>query len=104
MTAHTPGPWHVGKPDQVSTTGYPVIPIYSKTTGQVMSEKGPCVVWATHGTAEADAALIAAAPDMLAALKAIVACIPDHGTWDQLDPFKMAAIARAAIAKAEGKS
>ena len=48
--------------------------------------------------------LIAAAPDLLAALQAIVACIPDHGTQDQIDPFKMASIARAAIAKAEGAS
>ena len=95
MSAHTPGPWHVGKRDQVSTTGYPVIPIYW-TEGGVMAERGPCVLWATNPNVEANARLIAAAPDMLAVLRAVRAY---HNGGS---PYSVDAI-DAAIAKAEGK-
>lgn len=50
-------------------------------------------------TAESDAHLIAAAPDMLAALRAMVALLPHT---DDEDVEGVVQAARAAIAKAEG--
>lgn len=47
---------------------------------------------------EADARLIAAAPDLLAALEAITS---DSGTWNCM-PMRLRDLAAAAIAKAEG--
>jgi hypothetical protein len=57
------------------------------------AEHSPCVV--AQSTSESNAPLIAAAPDMLAALKYIADFEPEH--------LRLREIARAAIAKAEGK-
>ena len=84
MSKHTPGPWdvsHVGHSQPLPCDF------------RVHTESG-----ATRDEWEANAALIAAAPDLLAALKAAIACIPinqDKTVHEQ---------ARAAIAKAEGGS
>ena len=51
--------------------------------------------WQDRGIMEANARLIAAAPDLLAALKAAVACRIDGNWYEQ---------SKAAIAKAEGKA
>jgi hypothetical protein len=103
----TPGPWVV----EIHKTEYPDIFRYN-----VMAPKGwredtgkysKCSV-ATGLDCPHDAALIAAAPDMLAALKAMVAERPTkeppaeagiaHRNWELFEQ------ARAAIAKAEGRS
>lgn len=56
---HTPGPWSIGKYGDVTDA-----------TGEVVRAKGLAL---TRGAeAEANARLIAAAPDMLAALKAVL--------------------------------
>lgn len=95
MNKHTPGPWHwesdpvKGDPTgrvryQVTTIGKTIAQLYySSYSG------GPT-------NAEADARLIAAAPDLLAALIGVVR-VADRST-DEFDA------ARAAIAKAEGRA
>ena len=91
--AHTPGPWNCNRS---SASGYDI----------VCSENSPtdvCVISRrdkTTGEIDANARLIAAAPDLIEALRAVVATeiyLPDH-------PQRQAAYrnARAAIAKAEG--
>lgn len=90
MTAHTPGPWHFDghQYDHI---------VWSSDRNRV------CFLTST-GPTEANARLIAAAPDLLAALKDMVdgaplECgepdCPDCGPWRT---------ARAAIAKAEGRT
>ena len=89
-TAHTPGSWIVGE-----------------ESVQVLTADGrTSVVWEMGGSGrqrEANARLIAAAPDLLAALKRIAdhecqCCAGDCGCG-----FRYEEWARAAIAKAEGK-
>lgn len=92
MSQHTPGPWEI---DQAIRHGFTV---YSEQSGFIvgyMDEEG------RYGAveSEANARLIAAAPDLLEALETIVATERDrhgyHPAWtDQ---------ARAAIAKARGE-
>jgi hypothetical protein len=98
--SHTPGPWHWDsdpvKNDPTGRIRYRVCAV-GKTITQVYYssfEGGPT-------NAEADARLIAAAPELLEALKAMLeyanngtAIHPGALVWDD---------ARAAIAKAEGK-
>jgi len=87
MSKHTPGPWtfvHEGGIDG----------------GYFIDAKEDVVVLPRGRLTEADARLIAAAPDLLAALKLLVAFGEGSfaqavGAWEQ---------ARAAIAKAEGAS
>lgn len=59
-------------------------------------EKNPI----TYRTQEANARLIAAAPEMLAALETLVAALPEDGEWAHFLDIKAAAI--AALAKAKG--
>jgi hypothetical protein len=82
--SHTPGPWHLEvEPDALH--------VYSPVEEVVhFTDAG----WdeSTRATFEANARLIAAAPDLLAALEEIA----EWGEWES------APIARAAIAKAKG--
>jgi hypothetical protein len=89
MSEHTKGTWHVsrhGVPDGVYQSG-----IYAEGNGRDLAIVKSC---------EADARLMAAAPNLLAALKELLAC-PDLNL-DDLDPFTLGAIhdARNAVAKA----
>lgn len=94
---HTPGPWHVG-------TGKAAVVVYAADGYAIADAK------TYHGRhtapAEANAALIAAAPDLLAALRTIMAPSPHYGaTQAHRDHVAAArAAANAAIAKAEGRS
>lgn len=94
MDKHTAGPWHWDsdpvKNDPISRVRYRVCAV-GKTITQVYysSYEGGLT------NAEADARLIAAAPDMLEALKAVQAFI--EGKPDAVEPFGMV---RAAIATA----
>ena len=94
MSAHTPGPWVAG--DDEGSDYYLVGP-----------HDGNGIVYqsAVELHIEADTRLIAAAPEMLAALQAVLAEIegPDrpHST-DSWLPAHLAHQVRAAIAKAEG--
>lgn len=108
MSAHTPGPWIVDEDDPLCV-GTPKS-WYPKQVYDVVTvlEGGDEYTAKANRKAEANARLIAAAPDLLEALKAIIAerdrfLIPDQenapaGTLDYLYNN-----GRAAIAKAEGK-
>lgn len=72
MTGHTPGPWRVvryRRPDTLRihhNTGYEIVPITKICNPE-------------NEYAEANAKLIAAAPDLLEALKLATSCIGDLG-------------------------
>lgn len=94
---HTPGPWKIanlyplpdfGETYQITAHGVP-------TVARVNTDYAGMGL----GEGEANARLIAAAPDMLAALKNIVELQADHG---RLNLPECAAIARTAIQKAVG--
>lgn len=90
MTKHTAAPWHIGAPP----------PNGEQAIG---AQNGMMVAIATTGVGMkeetlANARLIAAAPELLEALKEIV---NQHGQFEHC--MWAAHIARAAIAKAEGE-
>ena len=94
MTQHTPGPWatskgaygalHVGP----ATLSHP-----GREAAQYAAERGQDLL----AQRAADAALIAAAPDMLAALK-----LAEQNAFDKIALAAIRAAIRAAIAKAQG--
>lgn len=87
--SHTPGPWEISK---LATPDYaPEFAIYAGP--------GPKVAIVTHGNSEANAKLIAAAPDLLAALQDLMtpAIERNPNLWHEARTK-----ARAAIAKATG--
>jgi hypothetical protein len=94
--AHTPGPWTV---EEYGDDETPTLVIHKDSDSRICFMATP----GSYGSAariEADARLIAAAPEMYAALKKIIAdAESDDGAtaWDGAD------IARPAIAKAEGR-
>lgn len=107
-TLHTPGPWtakHVGGSNFAVqefeirgslSAGKCVYPIFNQRRGEVLGS--------TVFVSPQDARLIAAAPDLLAALKAL---FHEHDqTYDgegmSIELFKAWEMTRAAIAKAEG--
>lgn len=95
---HTPGPWSVG-------TGLPrpeIPAVYSpagNTTGDLLVCIADCQNWNSLPDSQryANARLMAAAPDLLEALKAIMAVVPEHSLLREANCWSMA---RAAIAKA----
>ena len=101
---HTPGPWElvgvVGDLEVVAKDAngsvVPLCGLYHTTRG-TRPDNVP-----TAATAEANGILIASSPDMLAALKAILANDGSAGTYDLLKVSDAREAARAAIARAEG--
>lgn len=95
MSNHTPGPWKEKQKSTYSEPGYVVL--WPDKGGEHMRrlDYQGCFT-------EADARLIAAAPELLDALKAIVSSLSEHdeeGLIEHVEPMRKA---RAAIAKAEG--
>lgn len=96
MTSHTPGPWHLS--DEVN-------PLITNERGNVdvaqvfFYDDG--TVGSLRPAAYADARLIAAAPDLLEALKACESALFGLGEDYRIDSAW--AKARAAIAKAGGE-
>lgn len=92
MMTHTPGPWFVAETDD--NEGYPetVIRAMGGVAGVSVAVDFPKI----FGMRDANARLIAAAPDLLEALRAVVS-VADRET-DEFD------LAHAAIAKATGKA
>lgn len=92
---HTPGPWNVEVVKTSIGSCFKVMPIHACLYADNLYEHNRLdLEWQTK---EADAALIAAAPDLLAALESIEnddGRIPKE-IWD---------LRNAAIAKAKGKS
>ena len=91
---HTPGPWLTHK------EGFSSIYIESRIGGGMLQEVASCgPTGEGSDQQEANARLIAAAPELLEALAEIVSAADGEG-WNQLDPSLSKA--RAAIAKATG--
>jgi hypothetical protein len=85
---HTPGPWSLDQSSQISCVSA------FDVNGEFIG-----IAYMTLPNHEANARLIAAAPDLLAALKQFEAFYPMGINLDLDDAFRAA---RAAIAKAEG--
>ncbi len=64
MSGYTPGPWHVA-PESKAQSPW----IVCDSEGGSIADCEPPGPWMSRETADANARLIAAAPDMLAALK-----------------------------------
>jgi hypothetical protein len=98
-TEHTPGPWTLEISD---------VPQTNKPFCGICGADGAGIVYATlraPGELIANARLIAAAPDLLAALQALHAChrgFSSSPDWGALDDEARAA-AESAIAKATGE-
>ena len=98
MGTHTPGPWTV---EEYGDEDAPALVIHKNTETRVCFMATP----GSHGDPakiEADAHLIAAAPELLAALKQLVADYQDVPDPTDEDGQAVFDTARAAIAKAEG--
>lgn len=91
---HTPGPWHWDsdpiKDDPQGRVRYRVV-----AKGRTITQ---CYYPSGDGVAEADTRLIAAAPDLLAALKVLQPYFAGEHAYDHPHCVQL----RAAIAKAEG--
>lgn len=103
---HTPGPWKVAS--AAACLEIEVMEIAEVSHLRVIPAAGG---WPTPGTPEADARLIAAAPDLLEALRRVHLWMDDqadgqskggHATFDLLMLREQRDIAAAAIAKVEG--
>lgn len=89
QTAHTPAPWLAEDYAGAGSADWYVVPHDHKGTIAALTGLG----------AEANARLIAAAPDLLEALEELRRCLIDQGFPDD---GHMLTTARAAIAKAKG--
>ena len=95
--SHTPGPWSIQRHDKGDSRRLLVV----GKSGMVAD-----VDWNDKDENEANARLIAAAPDLLAALKSMLkraVALDQSATVDGLANCDAIAKARAAIAKAEAK-
>ena len=92
---HTPGPWFYGRQNENESGAKPIAYLSASRDPRNFT------VWAfadrVRASQEDDARLIAAAPDLLAALQEIVKNDPYHQSSAGI-------IARAAIAKATGEN
>jgi hypothetical protein len=91
MTKHTPGPWSTGKWDERTNGRH----IDAATCPHIAS----ALYMGGTATADANANLIAAAPDLLAALE--YAC---EAEWDGLHEPRWMTVAREALKKAKGET
>lgn len=103
--SHTPGPWMVAGP----SFGDP-LPRYTTCVVTEEDDDGEVVDICEFPVSdydeqnEANARLIAAAPDMLEALEAIVKSLADQDDEGMIEHAQQMIDARAAIAKAKGKA
>ena len=98
ITAHTPGPWTVEK-DIGSTSSRVTFRIGGNIQAAISSEQGIATTNApalmSVEEAEANARLIAAAPELLAALQTLVNSLCPYDTDPECWANAMAAIAKA---------
>jgi hypothetical protein len=109
---HTPGPWAVpfnGKCQAWQESRYPFLWHASVHTNPITREDGQCTAilghrcyGATQSEAEANARLIAAAPDLLAACEKCLKHIHDEGEDHLLNSYEFTDALHNAIAKAKG--
>lgn len=92
--SHTPGPWTI---EVATIAGAGFAPGHYHRIGP---SRGPAVAYTSHrvgeDAADANAALISAAPDLLAVAEAV--CAKHRGA--PADPGSILELARAAVAKA----
>lgn len=93
MNKHTPGPWQTSR-DAVPA-GHVQVTVYEEATGQRV---------ATAFEREENARLIAAAPDLLAALVECEQFVGDRGDDKDDEEDHLLGTIRAAIAKARGQA
>lgn len=111
VVAHTEGPWeyipsneHHG-PYVVASIGGDVCDCYAMSNPSALSVRNggdSRPLHFQHESADANARLIAAAPDLLEALKDIVDCAEDGTRFHYFVERSAVGAARAAIRKAEG--
>jgi len=103
ITKHTPGPWDISSFQSHVIVGSPEIVGNAIATCHISRAVGDL------STADANARLIAAAPDLLEACRALVlewnSCFEGQDTgYDGTPLHDCVMLASAAIAKAEGKN
>ena len=93
-TSHTPGPWEMRR--LIDKDGIPYATLY-----EAHIDIGPCMIWAPVGNEEqeANARLIAAAPDLLEACKLLLMC----SLANDVSGREMIRKARLAVEKATGR-
>ena len=104
MSKHTPGPWELSKPNfgerHIYVSSWRSVDGKKCTSGKqhicVLPYEGKRGAIVYHEMFNANASLIAAAPDLLEALEDLLG-------WQTLAPDDVVAAARAAIAKARGE-
>lgn len=103
---HTPGPWEVSHGGHGSPHGFVIDEYYvlNRTVADDVAIAADIVDPATQMPSEANARLIAAAPELLEALIRLEAELVEdkYGECYEPSPFENLALARAAIAKATG--
>lgn len=101
-TNHTPGPWHIIHEPTLNTYHIRVEDLDAAPVASLFYSSGGLRPQLSRELIDANARLIAAAPDLLAAcLNLTVACeLTDDAYYDAIDTAIN--IARAAIAKAKG--
>lgn len=111
MSKHTPGPWKVGPihPDNacISVTAENETEVAVLYGGDIETPIGDDGKWGSQPTRDANAYLIAAAPLLLEVLKSIhaIANTLDRSPSENNDAmWEIHQKARAAIAKAEGRT
>jgi len=103
VSAHTPGPWAIYDERRVFARGLVCecrVPLENDPEDD---EWDSPEVAAAEAEAAANARLIAAAPDLLAACRAMAACCGPAETWNGETNAALRMI-EAAVAKAEGRS
>lgn len=93
MSGHAPGPWKAWQRDADKGSNYWLIRTANEKTGLDDTIRGYC--------GESNARLIAAAPELLEALKNILSLYESDDGCRDLPEYKSG---QSAIAKAEGKS
>lgn len=95
MNKHTPGPWLTVRDNSISLPPFDLRIVWSEKHGDI------CYVQDDDGdNGNSNARLIAAAPELLEALRGLLLLHQSHP--GQLEPLAVEE-ARAAIAKAEGR-
>jgi hypothetical protein len=109
MSKHTPGPWKVVRDGNPLSAGIVAVIEHSPDRHIAVEEDHFGGPWCAPDTWEANARLIAAAPELLEALReacrlyAEYGLVAGHVEGDPLAVGRWIGAARAAIAKAEGR-
>ncbi len=106
MSKHTPGPWKVSHGCLPGDSGFSVATANAAASGNVKitAECWPCTIVSEDHRSElfANAFLIAAAPDLLEACRAMLTCCGSSENWNG-ETHEALKLIEAAIAKAEGR-